>query len=89
MPRKFILLLLRDNSFSNDGVSQSSVAPQRLLKIEDRELDFLIDTSVPFSTIAQRIYLNLSLLILSKQSVSGQPTTLPTSQPTLISFRAS
>lgn len=85
--RRFIFLW-RGNFLSNDRVSQSSVTPQNLpLNIKDRELDFLIDTGVIFSTIHLE---NQSLPVTSDSiqavGISGQSISLPISEPTPISL---
>lgn len=88
--RKFIFLLLTGNFPPIDGVSQSSVSPQRLplkFKIEDRELDFWIDTGATFSTIHSE---DQSLPVTSDSiqavGLSEQSISLSISQPTPISL---
>lgn len=87
--RRFIFLW-RGNFLSNDRVSQSPVTPQNLpLNLKDRELDFLIDTSVTFSAIHLEDQ-SLSVTSDSVQAVgiSGQSISLPIYEPTPISLRS-
>ena len=55
------------------------------LKIEDWELDYLINTGATFSTIhAESLSLPVTSDSIQAVGVSGQPVSLPISQPTPI-----